>query len=284
MSTLKPFYKQVQAHYDLSNEFFALFLDPSMTYSCAYFASDDLSLEQAQRAKIDLTLGKCDLHAGHRLLDIGCGWGATVRRAVTAHGVRAVGLTLSKAQHQLASERLADLGPAAEIRLQGWEEYDEPVDRIVSIGAFEHFREERYAAFFAKCRNLLPAGGRLVLHTIVWPEQEALKERGLEVGFDDVQFLKFIGRSIFPGGQLRTPTVIARYATAAGFAITQTQALRPHYARTLDQWAANLQAAREQAIKLTSVEVYDVYMHYLTGCAKYFRDGFLDVVQFTCQG
>jgi cyclopropane-fatty-acyl-phospholipid synthase len=279
---LQPFFRQVQAHYDLSNEFFALFLDPSLTYSCAFFARDDMSLAEAQQAKIDLALGKCDLHPGQRLLDIGCGWGATLRRAVENYGAQAVGLTLSERQHQLARARLADLGDRVEVRLQGWEEFDEPVDRIVSIGAFEHFREERYAAFFETCRRILTPGGRLLLHTIVWLDPEVLAERGLEVGFEDVQFLKFIGRKIFPGGQLRSPAVIQRYAKAAGFNVTQVQALRPHYARTLDCWAANLQAARERAIELTSAEVYDTYLHYLTGCARYFRDGYLDVVQFTC--
>jgi cyclopropane-fatty-acyl-phospholipid synthase len=264
------------------NEFFALFLDPSMTYSCAYFERDDMSLAEAQRAKIDLALGKCDLHPGRRLLDIGCGWGATLRRAVERWDVRAIGLTLSQKQHDLARARLADLRDRADVRLAGWEEFDEPVDRIVSIGAFEHFREERYAAFFEKCRRLLPADGRLLLHTIVWVEPDVLAERGIDVGFEDVQFLKFIGRKIFPGGQLRPPSVIRRYAEAAGFAVTQVQGLRPHYARTLEQWANNLQAAREQAIALTSAEVYETYMHYLTGCSRYFRNGYLDVMQFTC--
>jgi cyclopropane-fatty-acyl-phospholipid synthase len=279
---MEPFYKNVQAHYDLSNEFFALFLDPSMTYSCAYFERDDMTLEEAQRAKIDLALGKCDVHPGQRLLDIGCGWGGTIRRAVEKYGVRAVGLTLSEKQQQLARSRLADLGDRAEIRLQGWEEFDEPVDRIVSIGAFEHFREERYAAFFGKCRALLPEQGRMLLHSIVWPEAEVLAERGLEVRHEDVQFLKFIGRRIFPGGQLRPPSVIRGYAEAAGFRVTQVQALRPHYARTLEQWATNLQAARERGVELTSSDAYDTYMHYLTGCARYFRSGHLDVMQFTC--
>ena len=282
MTPLEPFYRQVQAHYDLSNDFFALFLDPSMTYSCAYFERDDMTLEEAQRAKIDLALGKCDLRAGERLLDVGCGWGATIRRAVETFNVRAIGLTLSRNQQQLAQERLADLGERAEIRLLGWEEFDEPVDRIVSIGAFEHFREQRYSAFFEKCHQLLPADGRLLLHTIVWPEPETLAELGVQVQHEDVQFLKFIGRRIFPGGQLRPPSLIRRYAEAAGFRVTQVQALRPHYARTLEQWANNLQAARDRAVQLTSPEVYDTYMHYLTGCARYFRGGHLDVVQFTC--
>jgi cyclopropane-fatty-acyl-phospholipid synthase len=281
MSKLQPFYTQVQAHYDLANDFFRLFLDPSMTYSCAYFERDGMTLKEAQRAKIDLSLGKCDLHPGQRLLDIGCGWGATIGRALERFDVRAIGLTLSRNQQSEAKARLAEFGARADIRLQGWEEFSEPVDRIVSIGAFEHFREERYAAFFDRCFGLLPAGGRMLLHSIVWPEMRAFED--IAVMPEDVQFLKFMVRVIFPGGQLRPASLIERYAGAAGFRVTQTQALGPHYARTLDCWATNLAAARTQAIALTSKEIYDVYMHYLTGCARYFRSGHLDVVQFTCQ-
>jgi cyclopropane-fatty-acyl-phospholipid synthase len=282
VSQLQPFYQQVQAHYDLSNEFFALFLDPSMTYSCAYFEPADITLEEAQRAKIDLSLGKCDLKPGHRLLDIGCGWGATIRRAVEVHGVRAVGLTLSEKQFELARRRLADLGDRVEIRLQGWEEFDEPVDRIVSIGAFEHFREERYTDFFAKCHRLLPADGRMLLHSIVKPTLAELNAKGLDITHEDVLFNKFILKTIFPGGQLRPKDVILKYAQAGGFRVTRVHSLNTNYARTLDAWADNLRAARERAIALTSEGVYDTYMHYLTGCARYFRSGHLDVLQFTC--
>lgn len=283
MAQLKPFYDQVQAHYDLSNEFFALFLDPSMTYSCAYFERESMTLEEAQQAKIDLALGKCDLHPGQRLLDVGCGWGATLRRAAENYGVQAVGLTLSQAQAGLARERLRDLGDQVEVRLQGWEEYEGPaVDRIVSIGAFEHFREERYAPFFEKCRELLPADGRMLLHCIVLPEPEFFNRPEMQLTHETVLFMKFINKKIFPGGQLRPPSIIRRYAEAAGFRITQTQSLQLHYARTLDLWAANLQAARERAVALTSPENYEMYMHYLTGCARYFRSGHVDVMQFTC--
>jgi cyclopropane-fatty-acyl-phospholipid synthase len=281
VTQLQPFYSNVQAHYDLSNDFFALFLDPDMVYSCAYFEPPGVTLAEAQRAKIDLTLGKCDLKPGQRLLDIGCGWGAVIRRAVEHYGARAVGLTLSENQAELARTRLADLGDRAEIRLQGWEEFDEPVDRIVSIGAFEHFREERYTAFFAKCHRLLPSDGRMLLHSIVRPTIEQLTERGLELKHEDVLFNKFILKKIFPGGQLRPPEVVRKYAEAGGFKVTRVHALQPHYARTLDVWAANLEAARDRAIALTSRDVYDTYMHYLTGCARYFRSGHLDVMQFT---
>ena len=282
MPDLQPFYKQVQAHYDLSNDFFALFLDPSLTYSCAYFEPPDVSLEQAQRNKIDLALGKLDLKPGQRLLDIGCGWGATIRRAVEHYGVTAVGLTLSRNQCELVRERLADLGGRAEVRLQGWEEFDEPVDRLVSIGAFEHFREERYPAFFDKCHRLLPAGGRMLLHTIVKRSLAEINALGLDVTHEDVLFNKFILKAIFPGGQLRPTDVVRKFAEAGGFRVERVHPLGPNYARTLAAWAVNLEAARDRAIAVASPEVYDTYMRYLTGCARYFRSGHLDVVQFTC--
>lgn len=282
MAQLKPFYQQVQAHYDLSNDFFRLFLDPSMTYSCAYFERPDMTLEQAQLAKIDLALGKLDLKPGHRLLDVGCGWGATICRAVEKYGVTAVGLTLSKNQLELCRERFSQLGGRAEVRLQGWEEFEEPVDRIVSIGAFEHFREERFAAFFEKCYRILPAEGRLLLHTIVRSTLASLEERGIEVTPEDVEFGHFMHRKIFPGGQLRPRDFVLRYAGAAGFEVRQVQALNVNYARTLEEWAENLRRNRERAMELTSEEVYSMYMHYLTGCPSLFRRGLVDVMQFTC--
>ena len=284
MSELKSFYRDVQAHYDVSDDFFALFLDPSMTYSCAYFERDDMSLSEAQEAKIDLSLGKLGLQPGMRLLDIGCGWGATLHRAVERWKVSGVGLTLSKNQCATARRRLADLPDgSSEVRLQGWEEFDEPVDRIVSIGAFEHFRIARYSAFFERCRKLLlgASDGRVLLHSIVGSSRETLREREIEVRHEDILFAKFIGMRIFPGGQLAPPETIIEHATAAGFQLERTQSLRLHYARTLDIWWANLQAKRDEAVAVTSQELFDAYEHYLTGCARYFRSGYIDVMQFT---
>jgi cyclopropane-fatty-acyl-phospholipid synthase len=281
---LEPSYEKVQAHYDLSDEFFALFLDPTMTYSCAFFERDGMTLEEAQLAKIDLALRKCELRPGMRLLDIGCGWGSTLRRAAERYGVHAVGLTLSRNQHRGVSQSLRRL-PAcagrAEVRLQGWEEFSEPVDAIVSIGAFEHFRAERYASFFARCRAILPAGGRMLLHAILQVDRGTLQRLGIATRHEDVLFAKFILRYIFPGGQLCPAQTVVRHAEQAGFQVTQTQSLQPHYARTLDAWAANLRAAHDRAVAVTSPEVYERYIRYLEGCAGYFRSGHLDVAQFT---
>ncbi len=155
---LRPHFEDVQAHYDLSDEFFALFLDPSQTYSCAYFEKDDYTLEQAQQAKVDLALGKLGLQPGMTLLDVGCGWGSTMRRAVEKYDVNVIGLTLSKNQagHVQKTLDAMDSPRTKEVRLAGWEQFNEPVDRIVSIGAFEHFGHDRYDDFFTMA-NECPA-------------------------------------------------------------------------------------------------------------------------------
>ncbi|RJO75067.1 methyltransferase domain-containing protein [Nocardia panacis] len=282
MAELKPFYQDVQAHYDLSDEFYRLFLDPSMTYSCGYFERPELTLEQAQLAKIDLALGKLDLKPGMLLLDIGCGWGATMFRAAERYGARVVGLTLSRNQYEHVAAAIERSGlPNMDVRLQGWEEFDGEVDRIVSIGAFEHFRRARYREFFDTCLAALPTDGRMLLHTIIGHTLNDLRRMNIPVTRDNALFHIFIKREIFPGGQLPTPAEVTRVAGQAGFGTEYIQPLQPHYAKTLDLWAAALVANREQAVALTSTEVYERYLKYLTGCAKHFRSGHIDVMQFT---
>jgi cyclopropane-fatty-acyl-phospholipid synthase len=286
MPTLKPFYDKVQAIYDddHSTQFVSLFLDPSMVYSCAYFERPEMSLEEAQTAKLDLALGKCDLKPGQRLLDIGCGWGACLFRAAEKYQVNAVGVTLSKGQADYVQEKIKNRPPASgsvEVRLQGWEEFDEPVDRIVSIGAFEHFRIERFRPFFQRCRKILPADGCMLLHTIVWYRLDILEKLGLKVELEHILFAKFIKKHIFPGGQLADPDFIAANAEEAGFEVTRRHSLRLHYARTLETWAANLEARKADALAMGSQAVYDRYMNYLTGCARNFRSGHIDIIQFS---
>ncbi|MBX7166119.1 MAG: class I SAM-dependent methyltransferase [Pirellulales bacterium] len=282
MPKLRPFYEDVQAHYDLSDDFYRLFLDPSMTYSCAYFERDDMTLAEAQRAKVDLSLSKCNLRPGLRLLDVGCGWGATVRRAAEKYGVHAIGLTLSVNQHAHAKQLAADQ-PLAEYRLQGWEEFDEPVDRVVSIGAFEHFRVERYEEFFARCRRLLPADGCMMIHSIVHGTDETRLPDEPEWSAELIDYMRFIKYHIFPGGQVPAREAIINSARGQGFELTRLQSLQLHYARTLTCWAQNLAANESQAVALTSREVFDRYMRYLTQSAHYFRTGHIDVCQFSLQ-
>ncbi|ORV09900.1 cyclopropane mycolic acid synthase family methyltransferase [Mycobacterium celatum] len=282
-NNLTPHFEDVQSHYDLSDDFYRLFLDPSQTYSCAYFERDDMTLEEAQLAKVDLSLGKLGLQPGMTLLDVGCGWGATLRRAVEKYDVNVIGLTLSKNQaaHVHKSFDEMDSPRSKEVRLQGWEQFDEPVDRIVSIGAFEHFGRDRYDDFFTMAYHVLPAGGVMMLHTIIKPSDQEFADRGLPLTMSKLRFFKFIMDEIFPGGDLPQACVVEEHAAKAGFTLTKKQPLRLHYARTLDIWARNLEARKDEAIAIQSQEVYDRYMKYLTGCADLFREGYTDVCQFT---
>lgn len=279
---MQPFFEEVQSHYDLSDDFFALFLDPTRTYSCAYFDDPEATLEDAQMAKIDLSLGKCELSPGMKLLDIGCGWGATALRAAESYQAKVIGLTLSENQFAHASQRARESGysDTVQFRLQGWESFTDPVDRIVSIGAFEHFRNSRHEAFFQRCREILPDDGIMMLHSIVTPSLADLREQGIEFVHEDIKFARFIRDEIFPGGQLCTPERIKLLAQKNGFDVYHVQPLGLHYARTLDCWAESLAESKEQAIALTSQAVYDRYQKYLTGCAEQFRKGVIDVMQF----
>jgi cyclopropane-fatty-acyl-phospholipid synthase len=282
-SKLSPFYEESQSIYDLSDDFFALFLGPTMGYTCGFFERDDMSLDESQLAKFDLALGKLDLKPGMTLLDIGCGWGGALERAVEKFDVNVIGITLSRNQFEFSKKRLAGVSTQrfVEVRLQGWEEFDDKVDRIVSIGAFESFKKVRYSAFFAKAYDVLPEDGRMLLHTILAHTQKFFRDNNIPLVFSDLKFMQFIGKEIFPGGELPAQEDIVEYSQEAGFAVERIHLLRPHYARTLDLWAEQLQANRAAAIDATSVEVYDRYMRYLTGCADFFRRGITNIGQFT---
>ncbi len=280
---LEPHFADIQHHYDLSDDFYRLFLDPSQTYSCAYFERDPMTLEDAQRAKIDLALGKLGLRPGMTLLDIGCGWGSTIVRALRRNDVNVIGLTLSKNQalhvrHLLDSDNSLR---SKRVLLEGWEQFHEPVDRIVSIGAFEHFGRERYSRFFRMAYDILPPDGVMLLHTIIRPSDEDYAQRKLTITMRHMRFARFIKTEIFPGGDLPQPKDISNHATTAGFSLQRVQSLRMHYARTLQCWAANLQSNRDQALAIQPEEVYDRYLKYLTGCVELFRDGYIDICQFT---
>ena len=280
---LRPHFEDVQHHYDLSDDFFALFLDPTRTYSCAYFERDDLTLEQAQIAKIDLALDKLGLQPGMTLLDIGCGWGAASLRALQRYDVNVIALTLSRNQQTYVEGLLAQSGStrSARVLLEGWERFHEPVDRIVAIGPLEHFGYDRYDEFFDRAYELLPSDGTMLLHCIVASSKAELAERNLPVTMQLLRFIKFIIDDIFPGGRLPLVAMVEEHAARAGFAVSRVQPLQQHYARTLDLWSAALESRRDEAIAIQSTDVYDQYMRYLTGCAELFRDGYTNVCQFT---
>jgi cyclopropane-fatty-acyl-phospholipid synthase len=280
---MRPHFEEIQAHYDLSDDFFGTFQDPSRTYSCAFYERDDMSLEEAQLAKIDLALDKLELRPGMTLLDVGCGWGSVMKRAVEKYDVNVIGLTLSKNQAVYCEHLLEEIESdrSRQVFLRGWEEFDQPVDRIVSIEAFEAFPKERYTAFFETCHRILPTDGRMVLQTILGHPLKRWPDMGIPITMTDLKFMRFIAKEIFPGGAIPCDEDIANYSGAAGFSLVQTQYLNEHYVRTLETWALNLEAAHDEAVAATSEEVYQRYMRYLTGCADFFQRGISELGQFT---
>jgi cyclopropane-fatty-acyl-phospholipid synthase len=258
-------------HYEFSNEFYALWLDPTMTYSCAYFERPDMTLAEAQMAKVDLAFRKVGLAPGHRLLDIGCGWGGTAARAVEKYGASAVGLTLSQNQLAYAQGRIRpemDL----EYRLEGWETYQTACDRIVSFGAFEHFTSPKYPAFFGRCRELLPADGRLLLQTITVSKPSR--------SFELLRFAYFLHKELFLRAELPRLEQVVGPAREAGLELLHAETLRPHYVVTLEAWITNLESQRAEAVRLIGPAIYEKFLVYLEGAARYFRSGETGVYQF----
>ncbi|HEU4361734.1 MAG TPA: cyclopropane mycolic acid synthase family methyltransferase [Mycobacterium sp.] len=286
MSTLAPKYAELQSIYDISNEFFELFLGPTMGYTCGYYDRAGTTRDEAQNAKFDLALGKLDLEPGMTLLDIGCGWGGCMQRAVEKFDVNVIGLTLSEQQREYAISKLAKVATnrSVEVRLQGWEEFTDRVDRIVSIGAFEHFGRNRYPDFFKIAYGALPSDGVMLLHTITAiTGQDEAQRKGIPLTMDLAKFTLFIMKEIFPGGQLPSAEMPRTLATEAGFWVTRDDEIGPNYVRTLQDWAAALAANKDEAIAAQSQEVYDRYDKYLNGCVRLFRDGYNSVHQYTLQ-
>lgn len=279
----EPKYEELQSIYDISNEFFELFLGPTMGYTCGYFERDEMTTDEAQLAKFDLALGKLQLEPGMTLLDVGCGWGAGMQRAIEKYDVNVIGLTLSDEQRKYAIDRLerVQTSRTIDVRLQGWEEFHDKVERIMSIGAFEHFGHERYQDFFQMAHRALPTDGIMLLHTITAVHPDEAKDRGVPLTFELARFAKFIMTEIFPGGRLPSVSMVAEHATDAGFAIARIHEIGPHYVRTLELWATALMQHRDQAIAAQSEEVYERYVKYLTGCQRLFREGQTSVHQFT---
>ncbi|WP_343599887.1 hydroxymycolate synthase MmaA4 [Mycobacterium sp.] len=272
-------FEDIQAHYDLSDDFFGLFQDPTRTYSCAYFERDDMTLEEAQIAKVDLNLDQLDLKPGMTLLDIGCGWGTTMKRAVEKYDVNVVGLTLSKNQRARTEAVLdsIDSPRSRQVLLHGWEDFSDPVDRIVSIEAFEHFGHENYDHFFKNCFNIMPDDGRMTVQSSVSYHPADMHARGKKLTFETARFIKFIITEIFPGGRLPSTDMMVEHGEKAGFVVPEPLSLRPHYIKTLRIWGDALEANKDKAVEITSDEVYQRYMKYLRGCEHYFADEMLDV-------
>ena len=276
---MRPNFENIQAHYDLSDDFFGLFQDPTRKYSCAYFTGPNTTLSEAQIANVDLNLDKLDLKPGMTLLEVGCGWGLTMQRALERYDVNVIGLTLSKNQQAYCQQLLAgvDSDRTFDVRLEGWEQFHSPVDRIVSIEAFEHFGFERYDDFFKNCFDILPDDGRMSIQSSVAYHPFDLAARGKKLTFEMARFIKFMYTEIFPGGRLPSTEMMVEHGKKAGFAVPETTSLRNHYIKTLGLWASSLESNKEAAISVADEQVYDNYMRYLKGCQFYFIDETIDV-------
>jgi cyclopropane-fatty-acyl-phospholipid synthase len=278
-SKMRPHFEEIQAHYDLSDDFFGCFQDPTRKYSCAYFTGPDCTLEEAQVANVDLNLDKLDLKPGMTLLDIGCGWGVTMRRAIEKYDVNVIGLTLSKNQQAYCTHLLDKLNSnrSYQVLLAGWEQFRDPVDRIVSIEAFEHFGFERYDDFFKNCFDILPDDGRMTIQSSTGYHPFDLNARGKKLTFELARFVKFILTDIFPGGRIPTAQMMIEHGEKAGFVVPECLSLRTHYVKTLGMWVDALERNKDKAIEVTDEENYLRYRRYLRGAQYYFIDESIDV-------
>jgi cyclopropane-fatty-acyl-phospholipid synthase len=256
----------ISHHYDVSNAFYRLVLGPSLTYSCAVFHDPADSLEQAQANKYELICRKLGLEPGMRLLDVGCGWGGMVLHAAARHGVRAVGVTISKRQAELAEKRVVEAGLSdmVEIRLQDYREIEDgPFDAISSIGMFEHVGEARLAEYFGRLRALVQPQGRLLNHGISHPP--GLKAR--------LPRRSFANRYVFPDGELHEVGRVVSLTQQAGFEVRHLETLREHYGLTLRRWVANLEAAWADAVEEVGEARARVWRLYMAASAVNFEGG-----------
>jgi cyclopropane-fatty-acyl-phospholipid synthase len=265
--------RAVSHHYDVSNAFYRAMLGPTMVYSCAYYAGPGDTLDAAQTRKLELVCRKLELAAGERLLDIGCGWGSLLLHAAEHHGAHGVGVTVSERQATLARERVraAGLEDRIEIRLQDYRKVaDGPYDKVASIGMFEHVGAGNLLRYLGRVRDLLAPRGRFLNHGIVRTRASPPSDRS------------FSRRYVFPDGELHTQGAVIAALEAAGFEVLDDESLRPHYARTLRDWARNLDAWREQAVAEVGPERERVWRLHNVGAALGFERGALTVHQALC--
>ena len=262
----------VTYHYDVSNDFYALFLDRNLVYSCAYFQSLEEELDGAQARKLDMICRKLRLKAGQRLLDVGCGWGGLVRHAADRYGVRADGITLSRPQADLANTRItADhLGERCRVEVQDYRLVDRAgeYDALASIGMFEHVGAAMLPKYFQKAYQLLKPGGVFLNHGIA---NRATEKPAKGPSFSDVY--------VFPDGELVPIHVTLKAAEETGFEVRDVESLREHYALTLRHWVRRLEANHIQALQYVDEPTYRVWRLFMSGSAHGFTSGRLNVYQ-----
>lgn len=262
----------VRHHYDVGNEFYRMVLGPSMAYSCARFVGDDMTLEEAQHAKFELVCRKLGLHTGTdlRLLDVGCGWGSLARHAAVHHGARVVGISLSPEQVDWANQRVREEGleDRVEIRLQDYRDLGgERFDAIASVGMFEHVGERRAAEYFRLLRASLAPRGRLLNHAIS------------SVGTSRLGRRSFVGRYVFPDGELIDVGRVVLSMERAGFEVRDVESLREHYVDTLSAWVANIEGSWDRVVQLVGPARARVWRLYMAASAVSFADGSIAVHQ-----
>jgi cyclopropane-fatty-acyl-phospholipid synthase len=259
-------------HYDLSNEFFGLWLDKELLYTCAYFANAEESIDTAQARKLDYVCRKLRLQPGERLLDIGCGWGSLVMHAARHYGVEALGVTLSRRQAELAGDRIKEAGLEGRCRVE-YRDYREisderGFDKMASIGMLEHLGESMMRTYFREAYRLLKPGGVFLNHAIT-----------LKANTPFPRWTNFARKYVFPDGELRPLTVTIREAENAGFEVRDVESLREHYALTLERWVRRLEECHEEVKRVTDETTFRVFRLYLAGARMGFVNGVYNLHQ-----
>lgn len=267
--------KNVQKHYDVSDDFFGLWLDRNRVYSCAYFQEPGDTLEEAQERKLDLICRKLMLKPGERFLDIGCGWGALIFKASVRYGARATGITLSRNQHAyvLSEIRRRGLQGKVEVRLMDYRELEESgrFDKIASVGMVEHVGDCNLERYFSAIHRLLKPGGLLLNHGIA---SSSLAKGGLDSGIGE-----FIDEYVFPGGELVHVSRMMEALSREGLECLDSENLRPHYARTLWNWVERLDRNSEAARQIVGERAYRVWRIYMAGSAHAFERNWMALYQ-----
>jgi cyclopropane-fatty-acyl-phospholipid synthase len=267
--------KNIQYHYDVSNDFYGLWLDRNRVYSCAYFKTRDMTLDDAQEAKLDHICKKLALKPGELFLDIGCGWGGLVLWAAEHYGVKARGITLSDNQHDFVRQQIAERGleDRVDVRLMDYREVPEEdqYDKIASVGMFEHVGRRNLSDYFAKINRMLKPGGLVLNHGIT---SQLPYTKGLASGISE-----FVEDYVFPGGELVHISEVMSAATTSGLECLDGENLRPHYGRTLWHWVNRLQDRAAEARRMIGERKYRIWRIYMAGSAHAFDQGWMELWQ-----